>query len=447
MCSTGGVMGLRVLLSLLLLVALAATAEAEEVTLAGFVTSAGTNLSFEVDGRAVLCDPASTLLLVQQGNRSVGTRTCPQHSLGEPVTLTGPHGRAGDPFRAATVTTVVLEGRRVSGTALILRVPGPDAHGATSVVADGYVLDIDAGTKVLVETGDGPSVSPFRPNFWIKYAGLLQPNGRVRVTSAQLWLNNIDPSEANLRRKGEFDPAQVSEDDRQAGMARVLFGVNEHRLPAFDDPTALARINAIGARLVPHYQRALAAADPTRINFRFGLIDEPQYAYWPLASGIILVSHQALQTLKSDDQVAALLALGMADVLQKEQLRARSERRLVGAAALAGDAAGLLIPGAGLVTSAAGFTALSSMQQSLLEARARVSLELLHDAGFDPGAVPQTLWTLSQKEGKTLQQTTVPPLARYSYEAVYRLYTQPGAANAGAPAGQSEVVGSHGLKP
>ena len=66
------------------------------------------------------------------------------------------------------------------------------------------------------------------------------------------------------------------------------------------------------------YQKQLAADDPSKIQFQFYAIDEPKIRSDVFCNeGLVLVPRQVVQRLKNDDQLAAVLADGVAFGLQR----------------------------------------------------------------------------------------------------------------------------------
>jgi hypothetical protein len=108
--------------------------------------------------------------------------------------------------------------------------------------------------------------------------------------------------------------------------------------------------------------------------------------------GLVLVPSQLVERLKNDDQLAAVLADGVAFNLQRQAARAIVLNRALLGADIAADVAGVLVPGlglAGLIGAEAGTKAVISME----EQRGRVALALMADAGYDLREAPEA-WRL-----------------------------------------------------
>ena len=159
------------------------------------------------------------------------------------------------------------------------------------------------------------------------------------------------------------------------------------RLRLVDDPEVVDYINALGQRI--------ASADPGR-RYRFLVVDAASVNAFAGPGGIIAVNAGLVVITESESELAAVLAHEIAHVSLRHlaQLMERSE--LTTLATVASVFASILLatqnPAAGqaaLAASAAGaqHTALRYSREKEMEAD-RVGMALLHEAGFDPRAVP-----------------------------------------------------------
>ena len=130
------------------------------------------------------------------------------------------------------------------------------------------------------------------------------------------------------------------------------------------------------------------------IDFRFQLVDTK----WPdcitMPSGVILVPMHTVGQLE-DDELATVLADNIATALEKQTFRYSAECKAMLTSSVAGDVAGLFVPGLSLVPLAGNSVAAHKIKQRLEEQSGRVSLVLLHDAGFDIQKAPLAWWRLS----------------------------------------------------
>ncbi len=407
-----------VLLFVLLLLAAPATlARAQQSpALGGFVTTPGTT-AFQVNAVPVVCDPAVTTDRLVQAHQVLRVKGCPARILGDSITVYGRKDKQAGTVHATAVETDAPVDLAVDGFALIDRILQPIGHGTGTLRADGYALTLTPATAVTFAQGSGLTLGTITTNLWVRYTGTLHPNGTVTASSLLLSPNLIKPSEDKLRTKSDFDAAAVTEDDRQSSGSRFFLGRKARQIPASHDEAAQQRISAIGTRLVPAYQRQLPAADPTRIDFRFQLVDDRTLrTTLSSPSGVIQVPEFIPAALADDSQLAAILAAAVAEVLEKQTLRAIPPNNARTAASIAGNVAGVFVPGLGLATNLATSKNASIAQDRQEEQSVRTALPFLQDAGFDPTQAPIAWWTLSTPKPKPLAQTRLPHRTQYLYK-------------------------------
>jgi hypothetical protein len=88
------------------------------------------------------------------------------------------------------------------------------------------------------------------------------------------------------------------------------------------------------------------------------------------------------------------------------------------AANLSSAAAGLWIPGIGLASGIATYTRGKYIQTDLLNQSGRVSLGLLHDAGYDINQAPIAWWMLATDSADKLPSTPLPHRAANLYKSL-----------------------------
>jgi predicted Zn-dependent protease len=165
-----------------------------------------------------------------------------------------------------------------------------------------------------------------------------------------------------------------------------------HTLPA--DQPLQQRVHRIGMALVPAYQLALAEDDPSKIHFRFFAFDNDKWhGAVHLLDGAVLVPKQVMERLKSDDQLAAVLADGVAYNLQRQAAKQVKMNRAAWGAEIAGDIADALVPGLGIALVTTSGAAGGKAEIAMQEERLRIALALMRDAGYDPWQAPEA-WRL-----------------------------------------------------
>src|SRR6202789_114327 len=408
-----------------LLVPLYALAQ-QQPSLSGFVTDPGSPETFTMNGIRVICTSTTEYVKVNAAgsvdrggegktfdtSENTGGKSCPQHFLGESVTVFGLLDKKTNTITATRVEQKSFVGSSVIGFAVIDRMlteeQTSDGVGALIVRADGYRIVIAKATK---STFNPPMVGlgEVQTNVWIRYSGRLRANGTILADEAAFSKNDIAKQEERLRDKNEFDPSAVDEEDRQRHISKAIHGLDARRIPAYHDDAMQQRVDAIGARLIPPFQRMLSEGDPSKINFRFQLVDQKKLRDGlALPSGIILVPYQVVLRLQNDTQLATVLADGIATAIEKEGLRELPAKERMKALQIAGTAGGIFVPGLGVVTGFANHAMKNNIDRHAEAQSGRVSLGFLHDAGFDITQAPVTWWLLASTKPKDLKDIKMP---------------------------------------
>lgn len=375
----------------------------------GYVTRATSPSDFDVDGWRILCGPgtetgSASQHLYQQG--------CPQSTppIGEAVVVHGARNKKQHAIAATRLDLDSVPGGEISGSAVVESVSASSGPGALRVRADGYGLLIDAATEVSFKQ-PLRSLGDVAPGTWIEYKGRQQPGGTVVVRSAGFRPDLLSHRDEDLRARSVQDPAAVPANAKQNDLSAGFVGVDAAKIPAFSDPAMQARVTSIGQKLVPAWQRKLSASDPAKIDFHFE-VTNGKYSGLVLClpNGNILVPHQTVERLQNDDQVAAVIADAMACVIEKQTFRMH-----VGVRANSDEVAEAIltsmIPGMPIV----GLTGGAVVAQKEIEQSARVSLNLMHEAGYDLTQAPVAWWLLASKEPKRVEEIPMPYRARYFY--------------------------------
>jgi hypothetical protein len=386
--------------SLLFAIPFVCISAAAQVTpvLTGYVTSVGSPGEFMVNAVAVHCLPTTRLTLLRDGTH-LPVQPCPHRSLGEELTIDGKRDKKSDVITATAIDGVA-------------------ANPSTSFwtgAADGYSITIPSAVHIAFEAPLTPQ-TVVTTNMWLKYAGVQHPDGSVTAKSASISLNILKGRERKVNEKAEFDPTSVTEADKQGAVSKVFLGVNPTRFPATHDAEMQRRVQTIGEALIPAYQRDLPDSDPSKIDFRFQVVDQPKlHDAVTLSNGIILVPQQIVGRLKNDSQVATVLADNIACALEKQQLRLIPARQAMSAGDVALIVGGAFVPGLGIGGQAGLVTGAVVIMKREEEQSGRVSLVLLHRAGYDLAEAPTTWWILGSSKEKPLEKTGMSARAKYLY--------------------------------
>ena len=339
-------------------------------------------------------------------------------------------------------------GRKLSGVGVVLRVlqRGPDPL----FEADGYRIRVTAQTHSEF-TGTLKKLDDAAENTWIRYEGKRDSDGVLVATSATFLpprtakvkaANGLEVHHADFRSPGRTAISGSAENQPPGsllgGQIKLTTFGNWRTIP--DNPDLQHRIQRIGESLVPAYQKQLAAGDPSKINFSFYAVQDEKFRReLPYSEGLILIPTGVLDRLKTDDEIAAVLASGIAFELQRQLARIVNENRALVGAEAAAFAAAQFVPGLDIAYWIGGSVAANKMQLALEEQRGRISLALMSAAGYDPWKAPEAWRLLAPKHlPNDLSTLKYPGISTYQFGVLYQQYHP-----VVAPAQVTADTGSH----
>lgn len=388
--------------------------------LTGYVTRVASGSDFDVNGIHVLCGP-DTRSELPAGDAYIAG--CPQNPpvLGQMVDIYGHRKKKLNAIVADRLDIKPLAHGDISGFAVIDAVAATSAvSGAIQIRADGYPILITPNTAVAF---DAPlhSIADVMTNVWVEYDAKPGSGGVFVARSAKFSQNFVTDSEDNMRAKTEYDPSAVPLNAKQNPVAvAVGAGPDPKKIPPWPDQDMQDRLNTIGQKLIPAYELHLAAKDPSRIDFRFQLTDGKRWpAVLALPSGIILVPHEAVEHMQNDSQLAEILADSIACVLEKQTYRLRVASAAMTAGSVASWAQFVPVIGgpAALVGVGSGTAQIVAVRKEERQS-GRVSLGLLHDAGYDITQAPVAWWLLNSRKPRPAAEIAMPDRAAYLYRTL-----------------------------
>ena len=395
-------------------------AAAQNYPVAGYVTAVEPSGAFDLEGVHIRVSPSTAWRTRTSESTSQSAPAPTSFYVGETMEAEGVFDRATHSLTAKDIVLNPPSVASVHGLAIIDFIPPAPADQPSTdriVRADGFFLHITAKTKLNL-ADPIKSLAGVSTNQWIEYSGVQQLDGAVLVDYAGIGPNIIKPNEQKMHAKAEYDPAAVTESSRQGAASKFFLGTDVRRVPAAHDETMQARVQRVGESLVPAYQRALPDNDPTKLRFRFQVIEKVHRKdadAYQLSNGIIVVPREVVERLQNDDQLAAILADNIAETLEKDAYRLVPAGHRMTAANLAGDAVGFVVPFAGLATSLTTGQIGKHLVALQLEQSGRVSLDLLHDAGYDIRQAPMAYWLLASKKATPIEQIAMPRRAATLY--------------------------------
>lgn len=401
--------------------------------LSGYITRVASASDFDVDGTHVLCGPNTSIKAPSGDVYYAGCFETPPR-LGQPVDVYGHRKKKLHAVAADRIDVKRVRHDDISGYAVIDAVAGgTSAAGELWFRADGYRMVL---TPQTAATFSAPltGIRDVMTNVWVEYEAKARGDGTFVLRSAKFSQNFISDREDAMRAKTEYDPSAVRADAKPNPAAVAIgLGVDPKRIPPWPDRDMQVRIDTIGQKLVPGWQKKLDANDPSRIDFRFQLTDGTR---WPwviaLPSGIILVPHEVVEKMQSDSQLAEILADAVASVLEKQTYRMRVASAVTKGGTVA-SWAGIVPVVGGPITLATIGTGTSAAVVARKEEHqsGRVSLDLLIDAGYDIDEAPVAWWLLATKKPKPLDQIPMPERSAYLYRTLAEFWSS--AAGPAAP--------------
>ena len=369
-------------------------------TIEGYVTAVRKPGSFDVNGAHVTTGMETVYNRVTSKGKETSAAGPDDIVVGAYVEVCG--AAAGPGITADAVTIRQDTEKEPKGFGLILKVvePGPEPV----FDADGYRIRITTKTAVSF-AGQLKSMADVEAGTWIKYAGGHDNDETLVAAEAQFFSGTrnsfVTYQEHPERAKPDSIPAGatlVASDGAFVGphskirMSDAGGWCGWHKIA--DDPNLQSRVWRVGMSVVPDFQKQMAANDRLKIQYRFFAVEDDKVRSELFCSGgVVLVPRTVAERLKTDAELAAVLADGVAWFLEWQSVEVLHHSEEAG---LAEGAVGLLagLPG----DSALSKTVETPLSIALRKQRDRISLTLLSNAGYDPWAAPEAWRLLSVKD-------------------------------------------------
>lgn len=296
--------------------------------------------------------------------------------------------------------------------------------------ADGYRIQINAGTETHF-SGALKNLSEAGPNVRLKFEGERNPEGLLVAAHATFYPPHSEKAHRPVKAtdaisQQAIDPVPSTESivdaDGNFKSAHTKVRLSDaggpcgwHRVPP--EGPLQQRVRAIGWRLVPEYQKLLPADDTSRIDFRFYAVDEKKIRSVLVCNpGLILVPRAVVERLQRDDQLAAVIADGVAFNLEWQMAKWAAASRYMTAAEIADLALLLTGPVAYYAVNDVGAAVVGNLlAKKYMEERGREALALLADAGYDPWQAPEA-WRLLRPKVLPADSTTLKPGSLEKYQ-------------------------------
>lgn len=388
--------------------------------LSGYITRVASASDFDVNGTHVLCGPDTSVEGPSGGSYYAGCFETPPR-LGQPVDVYGHTKKKLHAVAADRIDVKRIHHDDISGYAVIDATAGAaSATGELEFRADGYRLVLMPQTAAAF-SAPLTGIRDVMTNVWVEYEAKARGDGTFVLRSAKFSQNFITGREDAMRAKTDYDPSAVPADSKPSGVAIAIgLGVDPKRIPPWPRRDEQDRVETIGQKLIPAWKTRLDAADPSRIRFRFQVTDGKRWP-WVLAlpSGVVLVPHEVVEKMENDSQLAEILADAVASILEKQSYRMRVANGLTKGAALASVAEMIPVVGGPIALANIGTGTTAAVAQRKEEHQSeRVSLDLLHDAGYDIDEAPVAWWLLASRKPKPLGEIPMPERSAYLYRTL-----------------------------
>ncbi|WP_348265018.1 DUF5666 domain-containing protein [Telmatobacter sp. DSM 110680] len=413
--------------------------EPELPAVRGNITAVQLPDGFDVDGFHVIIT-TYTQFFAYKGPKKDESELRREIATGSYVQVIGTKNRKA---RTVTATQIKIRDDRdftVSGIGVIDRVISPGTEPLFH--ADGNILRLDTKTEVRF-SGGLTALNEVSTGIWIHYEGRRNDAGEVIPTHVEFVKPKLPKRKASLQGFAQvttFSAGSLIDFD-----GRFSSAIEKHRMadaggacgwyPVPDIEAMQTRVRSIGQRLIPQFQRDLPEDDPAKIPFRFYVVEE-KYIRSALFcnEGLVLIPVHVMERIENDDQLAAVIADGVAANLQRQQARVEFDMKLIGAAEVAVYLA---------VRSGVGFGAgevggaivMHEVLRKMEQQRGRVALGLMADAGFDPWQAPEAWRLLDPKQmPKDPAKLKYPERSGYQLEMLNLQYRKSSEARSSPPA-------------
>lgn len=349
-----------------------------EFAVQGYVTAVQSANRFDVDGRQVETSSA-TIWQIMDKTALVSGDWLPQAAaqVGAYLRVAGPTNRHTHIIQAEEISLRDDRNKKLSGIGVIDKVL--EAGPQPTFRADGYLIRVTPATSISFND-EIKSTANIRPDTWLRYEGKRDRTGVLlasKITFVHIKSSSYSASKSAAASSGLAE--------REDGAIRYT---------PINNAALQQRIQRLGMSVVPAYQKELPENSPSKIRFRFVATDNEKY-HWEncAADGLILVPKLIVDRLTRDDQLAAVLADGVAFNLQRQAARLYGEGRLLDGIQ---DLGYFFLP-VGLTAVVGGRMVERNMLYTMEEQRGRIALALVSDAGYDPWQSPEAWRLLAPK--------------------------------------------------
>jgi len=400
--------------------------DAPKPTVDGYITAITSQTAFDVNGLPVVTTPQTEFIRRVVTKEGQTDTTNPEFAgkfrLGDSVQIFGSKDSTGSISAMKFILIIQNTVEQVHGKAVIQGVQQNSTE--TILEADGYRISITPNT-VNQHGKHLRSETSISPGMWVKYSGKLDIHGEIHADRAKISEFSLTSLDKRLQQLGATASPSLHQAMLACGVKAMQYLVSS------DAKTTEGRVQKIGMRLIPVFQKNLAAGNPQKINFQFCLLDD-DYLFIPIAfqDGHIALSKHVVNLLQNDDQVAAVLADGMAQILEWRmpyfnEIRLSAGKEMFHTMFTVPSIIDALEPSSfDATTHSKDLTINWNIPPSAVgEQKERVALSLMQDAGYDIHQAPIAWQRIGSQYPKKSNTPFMPQKSIYQVGVIAREYS------------------------
>ena len=214
--------------------------------------------------------------------------------------------------------------------------------------------------------------------------------GKIMVQRVEFSSNDLEDGEAKMwtSLKTSVTPAQ----GLKPGELKID-KVGKFKL--LRDQEVQGYVTALGQRLIPAYQREMAADDPRRIPFQFYVVQDDAVNAFATPNGIVVVNSGLMEMLENEAQLAAVVGHEIAHSTHEHTWRQQQfhKKKRIGIAIAGALASASGIQSLADIASMVNGAIVNGHQRALENQSDRIGLQYMVAAGYDPRQAP-AVWKL-----------------------------------------------------
>lgn len=434
--------GLILVCSLLSWIApvVSAAGKEKKIKIRGYITNIVSPTSFEIDEYKITKDESIVLDFENKDEKNPVQFKPEDIRIGTEIEVQGIYNEETNELKATKVKIDLDQFRKLKNTAVLTH----DVGGVEKTLdgwkgtfwADGRRIRIEPSTKVLFELnktekkvvekeakekqkqkGKGQeevaeqseddefansaplgTVSEVKAGMFFTYEGVEQPDGTVLASRVLFMKNELEKGESDLWKSFKLKEKPSNFAEGNPGELKIDRVGKFKLLPNKEVQDFVTRI---GERVIPAYQKNMAADDPLKIPFKFYVINEKSANAFALANGVIVVHSGLITTLESEGQLAAVLAHEVAHSTQEHTWRQLNKDKGKRTAIMIGSIAAAAF-GLGGVSDILQLTLaamVNGYSRKLENQSDRLGLEYMVAGGYDPREAPRVWKVMGAKYG------------------------------------------------